>query len=70
MEDVVQIESRSVYGNSKFYPHNSLAFKLAEFKSQKTLTASDVVMLKGMGFKVELMAVVPGKLVGVKIGDL
>lgn len=70
MENVVQIESRSVYGNSKFYPHNSLADKLALFKGQKTLTAADVVALKDMGFKVELMAVVPGKLVGVKIGDL
>jgi hypothetical protein len=68
--NVVQVEQKSVYGVVKFYPHNDLAFGMAEFKGQKTLTQSDIKMLKEMGFQVELMAAVPGKLVGVKLGDL
>jgi hypothetical protein len=70
MESVVQVEQKSVYGVIKLYPHNSLADKLAAFKGQKTLTDRDIQDLKAMGFKVELMAAVPGKLVGVKLGDL
>jgi hypothetical protein len=53
MENVVQVEQKSVYGVDKLYPANALAVHLAIFKGQKTLTNLDVSNLKAAGFQVE-----------------
>ncbi len=70
MNNVIQVEAKSVYGIEKLYPVNSLAEQLASFKGQKTLTHRDVLSLKDMGFSVEQVVVPVGKLVGIKIADL
>ena len=53
MENVVQVELKSVYGVDKLYPANPLAVHLAIFKGQKTLTKVDVSNLNAAGFQVE-----------------
>jgi len=53
MDNLIQVEKRSVYGVDKFYPANPLAVHMAIFKGQKTLTSSDIFNLKAAGFQVE-----------------
>ncbi len=68
MDNVVQVEKRSVYGKEQMYPVNRLGHALADFKGNKTLTSSDVAFLTQMGFKVRLVAVFSGEVV--EIGPL
>ncbi len=60
MENLIQVSSKQVYGVQKFYPFNTLGAQLAEFKNQSTLTQRDIKDLKDMGFRVQLVAEVPG----------
>ena len=51
----IMVKSKTVYGNQMFYPANETASKMAAWKGQKTLTRSDLVAAKDIGFQIEFV---------------
>jgi hypothetical protein len=49
----VEIEVRSVYGNTLIYPANEAAQIFAKIAGKKTLDKSDLNLIRALGFEVE-----------------
>lgn len=50
----VIIETRSVYGKTAHYPTNDAAKLFAELLGQKTLTERDLLLIKKLGYRLNL----------------
>ena len=49
----VEVEVRSVYGNTLIYPANETAQIFAQIAGKKTLDKSDLNLIRSLGFEVE-----------------
>lgn len=54
---VVKVEVRSVYGNDTIYPANFEAERFAVIAGKKTLSRTDLMNIKALGFVVEEVAI-------------
>lgn len=57
MENVVEVEVRNVYGNEMIYPANAAAYRFAAIAGKKTLSRTDLMNIKALGFAVEEVAI-------------
>ena len=53
----VMVEVRSVYGNEMIYPANFEAERFAAIAGTKTLSRTDLMNIKALGFEVEEVAI-------------
>lgn len=56
-ELVVEVEVRSIYGNSMIYPANAAAERFAEIAGKKTLSNADLMNIQALGFTVEEVSI-------------
>lgn len=52
MKKAVEVEVKSVYGNELIYPANEAAQIFAQIAGKKTLSRSDLNLIKALGFDV------------------
>lgn len=52
---IIKVTLRNVYGEEKIYPACTQAEAFAEIANQKTLTYSQIEIIKRMGFTVEIV---------------
>lgn len=55
--NAVQVEVRNVYGNELIYPANFEAERFAAIAGTKTLSSTDLMNIKALGFVVEEVAI-------------
>lgn len=53
---VIEVEVRNVYGNEMIYPSNYAAERFAAIAGKKTLSRTDLMNIKALGFMVEEVA--------------
>jgi hypothetical protein len=53
---IIQVKIRNVYGNELIYPVCSKAKIFASLKSQSTLTAYDIRLIKALGYTIEVVS--------------
>lgn len=53
MEQILELQVRTIYGTDRIYPMNTLATKVAELIGRKTLNKEDVAKLKEIGFQIK-----------------
>jgi hypothetical protein len=56
-EMVCEVEVRNVYGNEMIYPANYAAERFAAIAGKKTLSRTDLMNIKALGFAVEEVAI-------------
>lgn len=54
INQTIKIMPRTVYGVEKYYPANEHAQQIAKLAGQTTLTKEQLVMLKSMGYTIEI----------------
>lgn len=53
MDQVVEVQVKSVYGTERIYPINDKAHKLANLLGRKTFNKADIDKLKSIGFTIK-----------------
>lgn len=56
MDQTILVSVRNVYGNELIYPVCDIAKKFALLVGKKTLSISDIELIKSLGFTVEVKA--------------
>lgn len=56
MNEIVQVEVRSVYGCDRIYPANDAAVTLAALAGKRTFSDADLKLIRELGFRVEEVA--------------
>ena len=51
----IQVQIKTVYGNDIIYPVCEKAKLFAKFKGQKTITGSDIVIIKQLGYEIKVV---------------
>lgn len=52
MDQIIEVQVKSVYGQDRIYPINDQAKRMTDLLGRKTLTSADISKIKDMGFKV------------------
>jgi hypothetical protein len=53
MDNVIQVQVKSVYGNQRIYPMNRVAQQFADLLGTKTFPPATIAGLRDMGYTVE-----------------
>lgn len=58
MNNEIQVEIKTIYGEERIYPACHTSHLLAEMLNQRTLTRKNIEKIKGMGFTVSVVPTV------------